>query len=412
MMKFIGKPTKREKMSSLIVEVCQVDEVLPHPNADKMAICRIKGWSVCVARNAETGEPWAKPGQKVVYFPPDCVLTKEVAEKFGVTKYLGHLPKNENGSRPEGGRVVVANLRGFKSYGFVAPVDDESWEVGKDLVDYYKVTKYEPPLRANQGDAETPHPAFHRYYDMENIRNFPNLFVEGEEIVCTEKIHGENCRLGLIKDVNDKGQAVWKWMAGTHEVRRKKVWQKKNKDTGEPIGDPIISSSWKCFSPEVRKLLCYVSCCGYAPEEIDQEPLVDPDLISHSVVLFGERFGSSVQDMSYGMSNGQFAFRAFDITRNGRWVDYDEKKGWFKAFQVEMVPEIYRGPFNFVKIEELAEGPTLVTDKMEGKNFREGVVVLSAKERSATTEKKFMDRAQLKCVSFTYLNRKEGTEYH
>lgn len=31
-------------MSSLIVEVCRVEEVRPHPNADRMAIARVKGW--------------------------------------------------------------------------------------------------------------------------------------------------------------------------------------------------------------------------------------------------------------------------------------------------------------------------------------------------------------------------------
>jgi hypothetical protein len=55
----------------------------------------------------------------------------------------------------------------------------------------------------------------------------------------------------------------------------------------------------------------------------------------------------------------------------------------------------------------------MVTDKVTGeKNFREGIVILTTKERTANTEKKFMDRAQLKSISFSYLNRKDGTEYH
>ena len=159
-------------MSSLIVEVCEVDEVTPHPNADKMAVAKIKGWYICVAKDPITGEPWCKAGDKVVYFPPDTILPKEVSDKYEVTKYLGHLPKNEDGTRPDGGRVMVANLRGFKSYGFAAPPDDPTWEIGKDLVEYYKATKYEPPERGNQGDEERPSSVFHRYYNMENIRNF------------------------------------------------------------------------------------------------------------------------------------------------------------------------------------------------------------------------------------------------
>ncbi len=405
-------------MSSLIVEVCKVDEVTPHPNADRMAVAKIKGWYVCVARDPVTLEPWCKAGDKVVYFPPNAVLPPEVSDKHGVTKYLGSLPKNEDGTRPPGGRVLVANLRGFKSYGFASPPDDPAWEVGTDVADHYKVTKYEPPLKADQGDAERPHPAFPRYYDMENVRNFPDVFADGEEVACTEKIHGENCRLGLIRDTNAKGEAVWKWVAGTHDVRRKRFWQKADRETGQPVGPMLESAPWQCVTPEIRNLLCSLSNCDYTPEEIDSEPPVrgfGPKKaigVENDVVLFGERFGSGVQDMWYGHENGRFGFRAFDVTKNGAYMDFEEKQLVFDAYKVPMVPVVYRGPYSFAKIEELAEGPTLVTDKAGKKNFREGVVVASVKERRAVTEKKVMDRAQLKCISFAYLSRKEGSEFH
>ena len=35
-------------MSSLIVEVCRIDKVLPHSNADVLELAHIKGWQ-CVA---------------------------------------------------------------------------------------------------------------------------------------------------------------------------------------------------------------------------------------------------------------------------------------------------------------------------------------------------------------------------
>lgn len=400
-------------MSSLIVEVCNVDDVQPHPNADRMAVAKIKGWYVCVARDPVSGEPWCKKGDKVVYFPPDAVLQPDVSDKHGVTKYLGSLPKREDGSRPSGGRVMVANLRGFKSYGFAAPVEDPAWEVGKDVADFYKVTKYEPPMKANQGDAERPHAGFHRFYDMENLRNFPDVFVDGEEVVATEKIHGENCRLALVKDTNDAGQAVWKWMAGSHDVRRKRLFQKKDKE-GNPVGEPIESAFWQCFTPEVKKYLADISGCGYEWDEIENEPLVGADGrdTGHNVVLFGERFGSGVQDMWYGHQNGNFSFRAFDVTVDGKYMDYDAKEFGLKAHKVPMVPLVYRGPYSFAKIEALAEEPSLITPENEKKAFKEGVVVLSVKERTVATEKKVMERAQLKCISFAYLSRKDGTEYH
>lgn len=410
-------------MSSLIVEVCRVDAVEKHPRADRMAIAKVKGWNTCIVHNPDTGESQFKAGDKCVYFPPDSVLPPELSDRLGVTKYLGALAKNEDGTRPPGGRVMVTNLRGEKSYGLIMACENPEWEVGQDVAGYYGVTKWKPPLKATNGDAESPHPAFHRYFDMEHIRNFPDLFEDGEEVVVTEKIHGQNTRLGLIRDTNERGEAVWKWMAGSHDIRRKRFWQKLHQERDEngqpvgqpvPVGDPQESVFWTCFDESNRNLLCALSNCGYTPEEIDNEPLVKDHDGQYNVVLFGERYGSGVQDMWYGFQNGRFGFLAFDVTLNGKYLDFDVKMEAFSRHGVEAVPIIYRGPYSFAKIDELAEGPTTVCPPDAAGKFkgREGVVVLPVKERPVVTEKKVFDRLQLKCVSFSYMARKDGTEFH
>lgn len=388
-------------MSSLIVEVCRVEDVRAHPNADRMAIARVKGWETCIVRHAD-GTTQFNPGDLCVYFPPDCVLPQELSDRLGVTKYLSPLPMNPDGSRPPGFRVRVANLRGFKSYGLIMTCEDPQWEVGNDVAAHYGVTKYEPPLRTQDGESEPAHPAFHRYFDMENIRNFPDWFNEGEEVVVTEKIHGQNARLGLIRDTAVGERPVWRWMAGSHDLRRKRL------DRNEKV-----SSFWLCFNEPIRRLLCAVSGCGYTPEEIDVEPEVRGLATEADVVLFGERYGSGIQDMAYGLRNAR-AFRAFDMTVNGRYLDFDAKVEWFDRFGVERVPVLYRGPFQFEQITELAEGATTLCDANEAGTFsgREGVVVVTVKERSHTTDKHTCERMQLKCISFAYLSRKDGTEYH
>ena len=47
----------------------------------------------------------------------------------------------------------------------------------------------------------------------------------------TEKIHGKNCRAGLIR-CDDVGNPVWTWMAGSHDLRRKEftTFEKKTTD--------------------------------------------------------------------------------------------------------------------------------------------------------------------------------------
>jgi RNA ligase (TIGR02306 family) len=390
-------------MSSLIVEVCRVEAVTLHPNADRMAIARVKGWETCIIRDAATGTTQFAAGDRCVFFPPDSVLPPDLSDRLGVTKYLSPLARKPDGTRPPGGRVRVANLRGFKSYGLIMPCENATWEVGFDVAGHYGVTKWEPPLRTQDGEAEVPHPAFHRYFDMENLRNFPDLIPAGEEVVVTEKIHGQNARLGLVRDTGEDGRLVWRWMAGSHDVRRKKLGASEK-----------VSAFWLCFSDPVRRLLCAVSGCGYAPEEIDAGVPVREGLTQHDVVLFGERFGSGIQDMNYGLANGRFVFRAFDLTRDGRYLDFDAKAALFREYGVETVPILYRGPFDFGTIADLAEGATTVCEGADVAGFpgREGVVVTTAKEQTKATEKMVFERLQLKCISFAYLSRKDGTEYH
>ncbi len=181
-------------MSTLVVEVCEVKAVYPHPNADVLEFITVKGWPVIVQKALGL-----KVGDRVVYFPPDSVMTPELADRLGITKYLAQLPAEIDGTRKPGYRVRAARLRGEASYGTIDHQVDPAWEVGLDVKDHYGVTKFEPPVRPTDGDSLRSVAAFHGYTEIENIRNFPDVLRPGEEVVITEKLHGKNCRLGLIR---------------------------------------------------------------------------------------------------------------------------------------------------------------------------------------------------------------------
>ena len=66
-------------MSKLVVEVCEVLHVEPHPNADRLAIATVKGWRTCIKKNPETGETAFNVGDKCIFFPPDAVLPEAIA---------------------------------------------------------------------------------------------------------------------------------------------------------------------------------------------------------------------------------------------------------------------------------------------------------------------------------------------
>lgn len=190
-------------MSKLIVEVCAVDKVEPHENADKLAVATIKGWKVCITCDPVTKVAQFQEGEKCIFFPPDSILPLALCNgpndtpkgRLGNLKYLHHLPKDEFGVRPEGGRVVACRLRGQVSYGVIMKIDpnwgdDPNWEVGQDVAEHFGVTKYDPPPPTNDGQAEKPSTFFHRYTEIENFANYPKAIEDGTEVVFTEKLHG------------------------------------------------------------------------------------------------------------------------------------------------------------------------------------------------------------------------------
>ena len=368
-------------MSSLIVEVCKIDDIYPHKNAEKLDIAKIKGWEVCI------GKGQFKVNDKVIYFPVDSVLPQELSDKLNITKYLTK------------GRVRAASLRGLTSYGTIMPCELDL-PIGTDVAEMFGITKFEQKIKCTDGDTEKQNLSFHTYFSMENLRNYPDAFLDGEEVYVSEKIHGQNARVGLIQVANDNGEKVWSWAAGSHDVQRKQYITKTD-------GIQVESVFWKALTPEVKELLVILSDCEYKAEEIDNCPLVKSDE-GVNILLFAERYGSGCQDLGYGMSNGNFGFRYFDITYNGKYLDCVDKYHYFNKFNIETVPILYNGPFSMVKMLELSVGNTTLGDN----HVREGIVIVSALEKPYICDKKVMNRKQFKLINPDYLTRKNGTEFH
>ena len=151
-------------MSSLIVEICKIDDIKPHSNADKLELATVKGWQVVIGKGTH------QIGDTITYIPIDTVLPLDLSDTLGVTKYLSN------------GRVRCAKLRGEPSFGIVAP---PYGVLGENVAEKMGITKYVHPVKYTVGDAEANHPLFDGYTDMENMRNFPDIFVDGEEVIAT-----------------------------------------------------------------------------------------------------------------------------------------------------------------------------------------------------------------------------------
>jgi RNA ligase (TIGR02306 family) len=333
--------------SSLIVPVAVVDTIAPHPNADRLEIATVLGWQVVVPKGRY------RPGDTVVYFPPDALVPSEHSDRFGVTQYLAN------------GRVKCARLRGVPSYGFLATLEVPGASVGTNLAEHYGVTKWLPPFRPSAGDALPDHPRFPRYTDLENLRNFPAVFAPGEEVVLTEKVHGTNCRVGIVAGER---------MAGSHNLRRAQPAERQHEN---PYWLPWLL-------PSVAALLEHFAA--------------DHD----RVVLFGETYGRGVQSFHYGALEG-LQFAAFDLLVGERFLDWDELAAVLQRFQVPAVPELWRGPFSRAAVVQHAAGRTT----LGAEHIREGVVVRPVHERWDAQ----VGRVILKFVSDDYLLDEKRSDY-
>ncbi|WP_165422976.1 RNA ligase (ATP) [Ktedonosporobacter rubrisoli] len=336
-------------MSNLLVPVALIEKLAPHPNADALELAQVLGWQIVVKKDAY------HVGQKVVYFPIDAILPLEISERFGVTKYLSKQ------------RIRCAKLRGEPSFGLVVEPDDENWTIGQNMAEYYGATRYEPPVRPEAGDMEKDHPLFQEYTEIENLRNYPDIFTPGEAVVLTEKVHGTNCRVGMIEG---------EMMAGSKSLRRKRP-------ENEQFARNIY---WFPFHlAPVRSLL----------EELGS---------SHQqVILYGEVYGSKIQSLHYGLKE-RLGFRAFDLCIDGRYQDWPDFLALCQRYGVETVPIVAEIPFQMEEIKRLSNGPTLIM--AQDAHLREGLVVKPVHEYSHPE----LGRVILKYVSDDYLFSK-NTDY-
>lgn len=318
-------------MAECIVEVCRIESVSKHPNADALELAIIKGWQ-CVVPIGKY-----KAGDLVTYIPIDSMIPLEHAERWGIAKYLSGISAEK-----QAGRVRCAKLRGEPSFGVVIERENADWVEGADVKDHYGIFKYVPELKLQSGDAETPHPLFPEYTDIENLRNYPNAFDEGETVFATEKIHGTNCRIGIIEGVE---------MAGSMSVRRKRP------DDSEMERNTY----WFPWTiPCVREMMEALARRGH-----------------QQIVLFGEVFGSKIQYLDYGAKNA-LGFRAFDILLDGKFMDSENFFGICENFHVPHVPCVYCGPFSLEAIRAASAGLTI----LQADHIREGVVVKPVVERT------------------------------
>lgn len=385
-------------MSTFEVLVLPIDSVYDHPGADRLSICRIRGYEAITAKD-EMGNHRFVAGELVVYVPENAVIPLDVLKDRGYC--------NENGqgmlAGSQGNRVRAIRLRGVVSQGLVWKVKidgDRHWiehpnqtqqdvAVYDNVVEFFGIQKYEEPIPSSMsGQLFACHKAQFSY-DIENWQNYPEFLVN-DEVEVLEKIHGTFCRISYLPGLNNPEAFV--------------------------NGDVVIASKglgakglvFKNVEENIQSNL-YVRTVlesGFIERMIAH---CDRTFAGAQVHIMGEVFGRGVQDLHYGAQKP--IFRAFDMAvlfnDNIFYMDTDRKIANFAAMGIERPPVLYRGPWDLDILTQLRDGKTL----MGGGNIREGIVITSI----GVQDKRAADathnlRPILKMVSPAYLTRKGGTE--
>jgi len=373
-------------MSKLIVEIVRMKSMEKIPTADTLLITQVKGW-YCILKDDGT----IKDGDLAVYIPIDSIVPNELADKYNL-EYL------KNGSR-----VRTVKLRGYISQGLVLPIDclpDGDWKEGDDVAEVLGIKKWEPPSAAWQQPAakgkrtrsmkNNPNPDFRKYTDIDNIKNYPGIFNEGDEVVVTEKIHGTNFRVAYIKRYT---KGVWSkiisWLLGKYQF----LVGSHNVQIGE--GRECAFYGADVYSKIAKRYKLY--------DVMKENPGCE---------LFGEIYGvdsdtgAKIQDLTYGKPELDVVF--FDLIKDGQYVPFDEFMNFCNRYSLPTVPLLFRGILTQGIIEACTAGESVLANINGAKQIREGAVVKDPLETSHPR----LGRKILKSISEDYLLRKDGTENH
>lgn len=315
-------------MSEFKVEVVLIREVRKHENADTLSITDVHGGYPVVIRTGEFNQ-----GDLAIYIPVDALLPVGDARWEFLSK--SSTPKVIDGKSYY--RLKAAKLRGVFSMGLLVKPVPLAYE-GEDVARQLDVLKYEPPEPMEMNGENERDPGILPGYDIEGLRRWPGILIDGEEVAITEKVHGACSRF------------VWHdgrpWVASHHAFKR---------------------------PPEEGK-----------PETIwwrvaRQERLFSSLQTMPDVAFYGEVYGQ-VQDLRYGVTQQgglRLAFfDAWDVTMK-RWLDHDGFVATCRQLGLPMVPLLYEGPWR-PDLVKLAEGQSQIVG---APHVREGFVVRPKRER-------------------------------
>ena len=376
-------------MSTFRVNLTKIEEINPHPNAERLEIATLYGYNVVV------GKDQYKKGDNVLYVPVGAILSEQLDALLFPADAKVKLHNR---------RIKAIKLRGFVSQGFII---DPKMHLGtsdnledlleQDFAEVLGITKYTEPVKALPGLMQTnpmknilKNPNFKEYTDVEHGKYYDRqVMVTGEDVIVTQKLHGTSARYGWfrrpVRNWWDKALSYfnimpeWEFCWGSRRCQINSKPGKshdgfKNEAQGVDFGDVYTKIKVQEKLMKIPK--------GYA--------------------VYGEIVGWGIQKgYLYHCGMNQHKFYVYDVQKDGKYLNYDDAVKLCNEWGLTHVPLVYRGPYIMDEINKQLDNNTISLEP------NEGVVVKPVQDRHSPV----MGRVVLKYINPEYLLLKDGTEF-
>jgi RNA ligase (TIGR02306 family) len=331
-------------------------KLFPHTGAERLELCKVGPFQLVVQKGLYAQDDVIIVAPEKSLLPAD-LATRYVNSDTGLS-YLHGEAKN---------RVGVIRLRGEISQGVIIPnTGFEALPFDEDISEALGITFYEAPIPMHlAGEVESlsrKTTAFFTNHDVEQFGIYQSEFLQGEEVLVTEKLHGS--------------QGVYYRNANLEWVVTSKGLSQKGLGLRESAGNTY----WQ--AAQNTKLL----------------ETMNTVFTEGEVQIFAEVLPVQ-KGFSYGFQRP--SLRIFKVIHNGSILEYDHLPEWCKT---HFVPILYRGAFILEHILPLKEGLETVSGK--GLHIREGLVLTPIKPRLNSDHH---DLA-VKLISEKYARKETGDE--
>lgn len=347
--------------------IARLENVVKHPNADRLQIATCRSFNVVVGLEA-------KDGDMVVLFPEDGQLSEEFATANNLVRKKDENGNNIGGMFDENRRVRTQTLRGVKSEAFVIglnSLEKLNLDISKlkegDAFSVLENTliceKYINPNTRKKANNQSNNKAknknkwnkmvnqflkdsFHEHKETDNIRFLNSQVASNSIMTVTLKLHGTSQRstyLNVIEEPKTIFQKIkvfftkklernWKKIYGTRRV----IKTQESNDYRKKCHD-IVSARMRKGETWYYEIVGYEDTGALIMHSCDNKKMKDKDFIN--------KYGNQT-NFTYGMDEKQCDIYVYRITlqdEDGNLVEmpWPLVKQRCNESGIKHVPEIY-----------------------------------------------------------------------